>query len=45
MPLENDDPLINELGILDKLILDKLSMFQNMQDYTVTAATGINNYV
>ncbi len=39
---EDDNPLINELGIY---ILDKLSMFQNMQDYTVTADTNIDNYV
>jgi hypothetical protein len=39
---EDDNPLINELGIY---ILDKLCMFQNMQDYAVTADTDINNYV
>jgi hypothetical protein len=27
---EDDDPFVNEMGIY---ILDKLSMFQNMQDY------------
>ncbi len=41
---EDDNLLINELGIY---ILDKLSMFQNMQDYagTASAATDIDNYV
>jgi hypothetical protein len=34
--------LINELGIY---ILDKLSMFHNMQDYAVTADTDIDNFV
>jgi hypothetical protein len=38
----DDNPLINELGIY---ILYKLSMFQNMQDYAVTAETDINTYV
>ncbi len=33
---EDDNPLFNELGIY---ILDKLCMFQNMQDYAVTADT------
>ncbi len=35
---EDNNPLINELGIY---ILDKLWMFQNMQDYAVTADTDI----
>ncbi len=39
---EKDSPLIKELGIY---ILDKLSMFQNMQDYAVTADSDIDNYV
>ncbi len=39
---EDDNPLIDELGIY---ILNKLSMFQNMQDFTVTADTDIDNYV
>jgi hypothetical protein len=39
---DDDNPLINELGIY---ILDKLCMFQNMQDYAVTADTDIDNYV
>jgi hypothetical protein len=39
---EDNNPLINELGIY---ILDKLFMFQNMQDYAVTADTDIDNYV
>jgi hypothetical protein len=38
----DDNPLINELGIC---ILDKHGMFQNMQDYAVTAETDIDNYV
>jgi hypothetical protein len=37
-----NNPLINELGIY---ILDKLCMFQNMQDYAVTADTDIDHYV
>jgi hypothetical protein len=39
---EDDNPLINELGIYT---LDKLCMFQGMQDYAVTADTDIDNYV
>ncbi len=41
---DDDNPLINELGIY---ILDKpeLCMFQNMQDYAVTAETDIDTYV
>ncbi len=39
---EDNNPLIKELGIC---ILDKLSMFQSMQDYTVTTDTDIDNYV
>jgi hypothetical protein len=39
---ENNNSLINELDIY---ILDKLSMFQTMHAYTVTADTDIDNYV
>jgi hypothetical protein len=39
---DDDNPLINELGIY---ILDKLCMFQKMQDYAVTADTDIDTYV
>jgi hypothetical protein len=35
---EDDNAFFNELGIY---ILDVLLMFQNMQDYVVTAATDI----
>jgi hypothetical protein len=40
---EDDDPLINDLGIY---ILNKLCMFQDIQDcYKVTAETDIDDYV
>ncbi len=39
---DGDNPLITELGIY---ILDKFCMFQNMQEYAVTADTDIDNYV
>jgi hypothetical protein len=37
---EDGNPLINEMGVY---ILDKLSMFQNMQGYKVTATTNIDH--
>ena len=39
---EESNPLINDFGIY---ILANLSTFQNMQDYTVTAETDIDEYV
>jgi hypothetical protein len=39
---DDDNPIINKLGIY---ILDKLCMFQDMQDNAVTADTDIDNYV
>jgi hypothetical protein len=39
---EDNNPLINEMASI--YILDKLSL-QSMQDYEVTAATDIDNYV
>ncbi len=39
---DDDNPIINKLGIY---ILDKLCMFQDMQAYTVTADTDIDNYI